>query len=96
MLSGFDKQVSGVMGQRYAIADEHGNVTFRGVNRDFWYGAAYSLEPVSGRVAMAPDLSKRSEPHHGKADRETPRRAQRSLERRNGSLPLGKVMAGKV
>ncbi len=70
MLSGFDKQVSGVMGQRYAIADEHGNVTFRGVNRDFWYGAAYSLEPVSGRVAMAPDLSKRSEPHHGKADRD--------------------------
>ncbi len=62
----YDKQETGVHGQRVAIADGDGNAVFRGIPSTAEKLAAFELDPKSGAILAAPDLAKRASQHHGK------------------------------
>ena len=62
----YDKQETGVHGQRVAIADGDGNAVFRGIPSTVEKLAAFELDPRSGAIHAAPDLAKRASQHHGK------------------------------
>jgi hypothetical protein len=60
------RSVKGVRRVRYFLADENGNLTAAGFEVGGGDLSAYRLDPVSGDVTMAPDLSKRSESYNKK------------------------------
>ena len=62
----YDKQETGVHGQRVAIADGDGNAVFRGIPSTVEKLAAFEIDPRSGAIHAAPDLAKRASQHHGK------------------------------
>ena len=66
VLNTYDKQKTGVHGQRAAIADGDGNAVFRGIPSTVEKLAAFELDPASGAILAAPDLAQRAANHHGK------------------------------
>ena len=59
--------LKGMRRARFFLTDENGNLTIRGLEAGGADLTAYRLDPVSGDVIMAPDLSERSEAYNGKA-----------------------------
>ena len=66
LLQRFDKQKGGVIGQRVHLTARDGHTTIDPLPHGGWSIAAYVLDPSSGEIVYAPDLSLRSEAHHGK------------------------------
>ena len=62
------ESLKGVRFPRLAYTDDSGNLNAVGFPTGGRNLSAYQLDPVSGDVLMAPDLSKRSEVHNGKAN----------------------------
>ena len=65
----------GVNPTRMYLTDAEGSVYVSAADAGLWTANAFLLEPDTGEIIMAPDLSERSEAHHGKSNP-------------NGSLPL--------
>ena len=66
VLNTYDKQKTGVHGQRAAIADGDGNTVFRGIPSTVEKLAAFEIDPQSGEILAAPDLAERATKHHGR------------------------------
>ena len=59
--------LKGMRRVRFFLTDETGNLTIGGLEAGGADLTVYKLDPVSGDVIMAPDLSKRSEAYNGEA-----------------------------
>ena len=70
------QQPKGVNPTRMYLTDEQGTVYVPTVTVGARFASAYALDPATGAIVMAPDLSGRAEAHHGKP-------------MGSGSLPLG-------
>ncbi|MBT3342476.1 MAG: M28 family peptidase, partial [Gemmatimonadetes bacterium] len=67
LLPAHAKQKGGVVGQRVYLADQDGNVIIDPVPYGYWPITAYSIEPESGRIVRALDMSTRAKRYHGTA-----------------------------
>lgn len=61
------KSHKGVRGAQYHLTDENGNANIDGLSTGGYPVTAYLIDPSSGRINYAPDLSERSQKFSGKS-----------------------------